>query len=441
MDGMIKAEWDPLKKVVLHTPGIEMFLGLLEPYGALYERAFSRDGARYEHEILTGILQKEYGIQVILLKDLIVSKATNHSLIRQKLVDKARETLEYSGDKKYVSVAKSEFEKNHRYYDILHFFFILLMHPLIQVNKKCGTRNISINIIQRQPLANLYFMRDQQFMTDKGIVLCRMAKPSRRRETEVTKFFWKEILGLPLLYEMKEPAIIEGGEFIPMGDFALVGLGDRTNQAAIDQLLSLSLGYKEIGVVHQPAHPLIPSSDPHPMVNMHLDTYFNVAADDIVIGSKVLLKCANMDIYHNKGEGIFVKDKKNTTLYEYIENKGFHIIDITTLEQMSYASNFLCIRNRKILAVEVEPVTRQILANLRRAAQKNPAKYTQLLAQAEKDYESLNNTGNFFPHKKEIYQNNVSVRPLRVKHLTGGYGAAHCMTCALSRGIHIENEL
>ena len=56
MDGIIKSEWDPLRKVVIHRPGIEMFLGLLEPYGSLYERAFSRDGAREEHEFLERVL-------------------------------------------------------------------------------------------------------------------------------------------------------------------------------------------------------------------------------------------------------------------------------------------------------------------------------------------------------------------------------------------------
>ena len=59
MDGKIKAEWDPLKKIVIHRPGMEMFFGLLEPYSSLYERAFSRSGARREHEMLEMILKRE----------------------------------------------------------------------------------------------------------------------------------------------------------------------------------------------------------------------------------------------------------------------------------------------------------------------------------------------------------------------------------------------
>jgi len=330
--------------------------------------------------------------------------------------------------------AKAEFEKNCKYYDVQHFFYILLMHPLIEMNKKPGSRNVALNIIQRQPLANLYFMRDQQFVTDRGIVVCRLAKPSRRNETLVTKFLWEEVLGLPILHEMTDPATIEGGEFLPMGKFALVGVGDRTNQEAIDQLLKLDLGYQEVGVVHQPLHPLIPATHPDPMINMHLDTYFNVAASDVVVGSELLLKHARVEIYHNQGEGVFEMDKQETTLYEYMKKQGFHIVDITTLEQMSYASNFLCIKDRNLLAIEVEPITRKALQAVKRMSHENPKRYSKLLAQCEKDYEALAKSGQFFPHKRDFYTHNISVYPVHLKNLTGGYGGAHCMTCALNRG-------
>ena len=72
MKGIIKAEWDPLKKVIVHKPGYEMFLGLLEPYGSLYERAFSQAGARGEHTILQHVLAEEFNVEVLELKDLII---------------------------------------------------------------------------------------------------------------------------------------------------------------------------------------------------------------------------------------------------------------------------------------------------------------------------------------------------------------------------------
>ncbi|MFH2033108.1 MAG: arginine deiminase family protein, partial [Candidatus Margulisiibacteriota bacterium] len=306
MQGKIRAEWDHLKRVVIRRPGIEMFLGLIEPFGSLYERAFSRKEARREHELLEHVLKHEFKIEVLKLEDQIVEAAARDPRIKKKLVELAHESISYQGDAKDVKIARQEFYRNVDSLDEEHFFTLLLLHPLIELEADKGTRNISLGIMERQPLSNIYFMRDQQFVTDKGIVMCRMAKPSRRREPSVTKFLWEEIMGLPILHETQAPGTIEGGEFIPMGDFALVGIGDRTNRNAINQLLDAGMGYKEVGVVHQARHPLIPSDKPDPMINMHLDTYFNVASSKVVVACEMLIKEAKVEIYKKKA-GKFVK--------------------------------------------------------------------------------------------------------------------------------------
>ncbi|MFH1830422.1 MAG: arginine deiminase family protein [Pseudomonadota bacterium] len=434
MEGKIRAEWDPLKKVVIHRPGIEMFLGLMEPYGSLYERAFSRDEARREHEVLEHTLKHEFKVEVLRLKETIVQAAEKKPEVRESLVKQAHDAILYKGGKHEIEMARKEFVENAKYLDDQHFFYLMLMSPIIDLKAEKGTRNIQLNITEREPLANLYFMRDQQFVTNKGIVLCRMAKPARRREPEITKFLWKEVLHLPIAHEMWEPATIEGGEFIPMGKFALVGIGDRTNRDAIDQLLSIGLDVEELGVVHQAKHPLIPGDKPDPMVNMHLDTYFNVASSKVVVASEMLIKEAKVEIYHNEGNGNFAKDAKETNLHDYIKSKGFEIINITTLEQLSYASNFLCIKDGHILAIEVERNVKDVLANLERAASSDAKRYGKLYEQSKRDYEYLRNEGQFFPHKKELNQLGIDAYPVVLTNLTGGYGGAHCMTCALDRG-------
>jgi len=434
MLGKIKAEWDVLKKIVIHRPGMEMFFGLLEPYSSLYERAFSRISARREHEMLENILKHEFNIEVIKLKHAIIETANKVPIVKKELIDLARDTIEYTGDKEAIQRAKEQFEDSIKYLDISHFFNILILNPSLNFVVDKGSRNVQLNITKRQPLANLYFMRDQQFVTDSGIVLCRLAKPARRRETIVTKFFWEKVMGLSLLHEMQDPGTIEGGEFIPMGKFALVGVGDRTNRNAIDQLLKLDLKIEEIGVVRQPMHPLVPSEHPDPMINMHLDTYFNVASSKVVVGCEMLIKQAKVEIYKNEGAGNFKKIKKEINLYEYIKEKGFEVINITTLEQMCYASNFLCIKDGLILAVESERNVEKVMANLKRIEKEDPKRYGKLLDQVKADYEYLKNEGQFFPHKKEVYKKGISIYPINIPNLTGGYGAAHCMTCALERG-------
>ncbi|KPK33680.1 MAG: amidinotransferase [Chlamydiae bacterium SM23_39] len=434
MDGIIKAEWHPLKKVVIHRPGMEMFLGLLEPYSALYERAFSREGARKEHEFLERILKYEFNIEVIKLRDTVLDAAKKRHRIREKLIELARDCLEYGGDEATMKRAKEEFEKNIPYFDNLHFFYMIMMNPLIFFRTAKGARNIEVNITARQPVANLYFMRDQQFMTDKGIIICRMSKPSRRKETKITRFLWEDILDLPIEKEIEAPGTIEGGEFIPMDKFALVGIGDRTNRDAIEQLLTVDFNYEEIGVVHQPLHPLVGSDKPDPMINMHLDTYFNVASSEIVVGSEILLKNAIVEVYRNEGYGKFTKELKEINLYDYIKKKKFEIVNITTLEQLAYAANFLCVDNRQILAVEVERNVKGVLDTLKIRSRREPKRLGKLYNQAMQDYEYLKSEGQFFPHKKELYKFGIEVYPVSLKNLTGGFGAAHCMTCVLNRG-------
>ena len=73
-----------------------------------------------------------------------------------------------------------------------------------------------------------------------------------------------------------------------MKDFALVGLGDRSNRNGVDQILEFGLNFDEVAVVHQPSHPLIPGDEIDPMIDMHVDTYFNVASSGVVVGSETL---------------------------------------------------------------------------------------------------------------------------------------------------------
>jgi arginine deiminase len=433
MEAKAIAEWEPLRTVVIHKPGIEMFLGLLDPYASLYERAFSRYEARREHDGLEHVLKHEFKLDVLRLKETILNEADRKPEVRQRLVKLAQESMNFQGPNDQVQAAKEQLERNAASLDSAHFFNILLLHPLVELAPEKGTRSIHLHVAEREPLSNLYFMRDQQAVTDKGVFLSRMSKPQRRREPILTRFLWN-LLGVKVVHATEEPGTIEGGEFIPMKDFALVGIGDRTNRSGVEQMLKFGLGFDEVGVVHQPSHPLIPGDKTDPMINMHLDTYFNVASSKSVVGSELLLKRARVEIYRRESDEVYTKAKEEPNLHDYIKSKGFDIINITTLEQMSYASNFLCIKDGMILAVEVERVVKDVLNNLSAMADKDPVRYSRLLDQAKTDYHNLKSEGGFFPHKKEIYEDGIDAYPLIIKNLTGGYGGAHCMTCALRRG-------
>ncbi len=197
-------------------------------------------------------------------------------------------------------------------------------------------------------------------------------------------------------------------------------------------MLKHGQSFPEVGIVHQPTHPLMPGGKSDPMVNMHLDTYFNVAGSNIAIGSELLLKRAAVDVYVKDGNS-YKKDKKGTNLFDYIRGKGFSIINLSTLEQMSYASNFLCIKDHTILAVESESIVKSVLRNLEFKARLDKKRYGALLSQAKKDYNAFLRSEQMFPHKKEIGQNGIDFYAIDLKNVTGGYGGAHCMTAAIER--------
>jgi len=434
-DGFIKAEWDKLSKIVIHRPGIEMFLGLLEPYASLYERVFNRHEATREHKFMEHILKYHFGVEVVRLERLIEDKADSDPDIREKLIALARSTVDIADDTKLMKRARSEFEKSLSTFSAKDLFQVIVMQMAIHETQERGrsVRQIHLNITERSPLSNLYFMRDQQFTTDSGLVICRMAKPARRFEPEVTKFLWQDVLHVPIVHEMQGPATIEGGEWIPFGDFALVGIGDRTNRDAIDQLLSLDLGYREIGVVHQAKHPLVASDQPDPMINMHLDTYFEVASSNAVVACVELISEAKVEVYRKDGDS-YTKTDTDTNLYDFIRAKGFTVVPITVLEQMAYAANFLCVEDGRILAVDVERGIDSVMESIASITAENPARYGKLFEQAKKDYEVLSREGHFFPHKPELRELGIDAYPVVLENLTGGYGAAHCMSCSLNRG-------
>lgn len=436
MAAKIKAEWHRLKKVAVHTPGMEMYFGLLDPYASLYERAFSQSDALTEHELLVYTLKHEFKVDVIQIKNTITSLAEKNAHLREKLVKLAHESISFTGNNQEVQEAWEEVDKNKDKLDSDYYFNTVLLNPCIGLESDEGTRLIQLKVTEREPLSNLYFMRDQQAVTDKGLVLSNMSKPQRKKETILTNLLW-EMLKEPIAHEIQAPGTFEGGDFMPMGEFALLGMGDRTNRQGVQQMLNHGLGYDEVAVVHQPSHPLIPGDKRDPMVNMHLDTYLNVASKGVAVGSELLLENATVEIYHRSGseyDSGYLKASEEMNLHDYLLSKHFEIINITTLEQMAYASNFLCIKDGTIVAVEVDRIVRDVLEKLKVKAKREPERYGKLLNQAKRDYKELRRQGQFFPHKREIYQHDIDAYPLNLVNLTGGYGGAHCMSCALKRG-------
>ncbi len=425
------AEWHRLDEVLVHRPGIESFFGLLEPQSFLYERAFRIDEASYEHGALEHALT-EAGVRVRHLIHLAIEIGRDHPFLMEEVRRRVVRLVRYSGPKSLVTAARSALRKNLDSFDGETLFNILLLRPSIALERGRVARAVRPRIRLDTPLANLCYLRDQQALTPNGYVLGRMSKPQRRHEPVLTGVLLRAG-GATIAGAIGGPGTFEGGDFLPMGDFAFLGTGDRTNAAAVRQFLALPTGLTEVAVVRQPRHPALPTDDSDPMINMHLDTYFNVPGDGLAVGCGPLLDRARTVVYRRRGRRGFEADGSAVSLRAFLASKKIDLIEISTLEQMCYATNFLCVRDRQILAVDVEREVDRVLANLGRAARIRPHRYAALFDLVRRERELRRGSGDLFPRSRALRDRGVEVVPLDLREITGGYGGAHCLTCVVRR--------
>ncbi|HZD43303.1 MAG TPA: arginine deiminase family protein, partial [Methanomicrobiales archaeon] len=311
MQAGARAEWDHLRHVMVHEPGIEVFFALLSPASHLYERFFNRTEAEREHKNLSDLLKNTFHVRVDYLSDVILEAAESDPQMHQALVLLAQERL------KRICSVKAERLPPRLRTDLLspvsleerdaeHLLEIVILDPLLSISPS------RVEVRLQHTLHNLYFMRDQQAATDRGMVLSRMATPERAGEVALSRLAL-QALDLPIACQV-EHGTFEGGDFMPAGEFALIGCGPRTSRQGVEDLLACGLSYDEVAVVYEPRHPLIGGWDP--MVAMHLDTYFNLASPGIAVGSPLLLSKANVEVYRRDDES-YRLERSGISLQEY----------------------------------------------------------------------------------------------------------------------------
>ena len=412
MEPGARAEWDQLRHVLVHEPGIEVFFALLDPGAHLYERFFNHHEARWEHRQLCDLLHNSFGVRVHHLKTTLMEEAAGPGPVRDRLVSLAERRLGEGGAGLSVPLLERDPE---------HLFRIAVLNPAIGHGRGSHLR-------LGNPLHNLYFMRDQQAATDRGMCMARMATPERSEEVGVTSL-GLAALGVEPVHQVGKGRF-EGGDFMPAGEFALIGCGSRTNPEGVRDLLSGGAGFDEVAVVREPRHPLVDGRDP--MVNMHLDTYLNFPKEGVAVGSPDLLRASKVTVFGRSGDN-YERTGDGGTLPEYLRGKGFDLIGISTLEQLCYSTNFLCVRDGTCITPDASVLAPIVLRRLQEKSGANPAKYGRLLAQAEHDYGVLKTESEFFPHRREVYAHGLEMTTAILTNATGGYGGAHCMTCVISR--------
>jgi len=431
MRAEVKAEYDIPELIVVNTPGIEALFGSYFPPGSLNQGPFDRFEAIEEHENFIRVL-KENCKEVYTVKELLLQGTVNQK--NRKVEGESLEKLRYLARASYV-----QNDKNLNLADKIRAkqsknFALDMMHPedlvktiLLQPTitpEYTGTNTDYGMSLELAPVYNLMFNRDQQITTDKGVVIGNMNSKQRASETAMMKLAFQN-LGVENVYEIKDGARLEGGDFIPAGEIAFIGQGLRTKSDSIKQLLENKLlGYDRVAVVKDSFQN---------QEEMHLDTYFNIVSPEIAVILEDRINGSNpkkeveVDIYVRKDDSSYEIQETNKKFSEVLKDEGFsEIVPITKDEQIAYGANFLTIAPNKVIGVDIaaKEELRQRFIKLR--DRYGPA--FEEFFDVKIDYQTL---GEEFMEK--MNKNSIEYIPVKFNMLNMMYGAAHCATQVLIR--------
>jgi arginine deiminase len=377
-----RSEWDYAKAILMHTPGEELFNGVIHPYAGLFEYYFDVEKAAEEHRGYIAALENN-GIEVYTLRELL------NQVPIEKLRSCAKDALMYDiTNMKDEDEAASEKYRMHIIGEMSRADLIrcILLRPTVTLYSTDNNTGFEA-VYEHSPLMNLYFTRDQSITTPKGHIICRMNSMQRAVETQLVELCYEQ-LGVKPILSITGEGRLEGGDYLRGGTISFIGCGMRTNIEAIRQIMEAdAFGHDTIAVVND-----------HKwwQMQMHLDTFFNIIDKDLctLVESRYYAKkgepeWVTVDLYtRESGQKEYRLTQQDVPFVEFLTQQGYTIIPIKYEDEMHYANNFLTIAPRHIMAVG------------------NQSKSLQ----------------------QSFAEHNVKVEWIPLETLIKGYGAAHCMT-------------
>jgi len=384
------AEWLPARVVLMCEPNIETLFAILQKDSANFLAPFSLAKAREEHRHYRATLEAN-GVTVIDVREALTSPAAQPHLCiwaRQAITLVFDEALTPEENNELQSNLQASIES----LDPMSLADIILLRPTLHVRHNDDPVDRSVRFRTKYeitPANNAYFTRDPLITTREGCVITRLRVPVRGVENDIAECVLQS-LGIKPLYRVQAPGTLEGGDFIPCGDFVLQGQGLLTNADGVQQCLKHRVyGRVEVAVVRDPRMN---------MDEMHLDTYFAMLDKDLATCVDTRLSGEEepeVDVYVPDGDDAHYSHKLARTLLfsAYLKEKGIRVIPFSKHEQDNFAANGLLVAPRRLIGVT-------------RAG----ASFEQCLKDA-----------------------GVQTTFIPFDALTGGYGGPHCSSQALVR--------
>lgn len=219
---------------------------------------------------------------------------------------------------------------------------------LVLSRAELSEANDRTSVELRQPISNTLFQSDTVVVGDEGPVLCEMGEPVRQDELPVVRRAW-EGLGAEFGHEMHRP--LEGGEFLPADEFALLGVSAEvdgeeevirtTYDAGREFLEAGAVGFEEVGLVRAPLSADRRHREEHGIGSrvLHLLGWCNLAAEGLAVTDPTLAEAATVDVFRKTSDGY--EFDRSTSALAYLRDRGYDVVETGPTER--WAANFLTV--------------------------------------------------------------------------------------------------
>jgi arginine deiminase len=358
----VTSEIGKIEAVILHPPGPEVEnMTPVTAERALYSDLLNLSVASREYNQLKKVLEKF--TKVFELKKLL-KETVSHPELKENLI-------------KQTCVANSDDAICHHLIALNDDQLVSQLIEGIPVIKNTLTNYLREEKYALGPLHNFFFTRDASFAINRNVVISKMAKKVRWRESRIMEFIFRhhplfdtEVIDLSECSDENGIVTIEGGDVLVVSDKVLiVGLGSRTSSRGVDKLI------QKLNHNQQLEYVIIQELPPSPESFIHLDMVFTLLdKDQCMVYAPLILgpnKYQTVIIKMQQGEIADISNTANllTALKEaghdfkplYCGGKQDPVIQ--EREQWHSGANFFALAPGKVIGYERNVYTADELSN------------------------------------------------------------------------------